>query len=180
MIDPKNIVALNNLEILGTKKIDPSQKIEEALRSYDNESLPHPDPRNPYNDPRNKRTLGESSNEKMIKIFISYSRRDAGDFAEQIQRDFIFYKRYHIFKRVDSRELGEVSGSSTEYYISACDIFVLLVTYGALQSTHLEKDVLQAQRKKKRIIPCFHKNVRAYDIKWGLRFKGLHSVTNMT
>lgn len=66
MIDPKNIVALNNLEILGTKKIDPSQKIEEALRSYDNESLPHPDPRNPYNDPRNKRTLGESSNEKMI------------------------------------------------------------------------------------------------------------------
>ena len=58
-----------------------------------------------------------------------------------------------------------------QYYrnnISNCDIFVVIVTDGALQSPHVEREVLQAQSEKKTIVPCFHKGVINSDIKWGL------------
>jgi hypothetical protein len=102
------------------------------------------------------------------KIFVSYSRRDAGDFAEQIQNHFAGFGEYDIFTDVDSIRVGDIWTSTIEGNISNCDIFVVIVTPGALQSPHVENEVLQAQREKKRIIPCFHRNVSASDIKWEL------------
>ena len=89
-----------------------------------------------------------------VKIFVSYSRRDAGDFAAQIQRHLPSFK-YNIFTDVDSIRAGDVWSSTIESNISNCDIFVVIVTYGALQSQHVENEVLQAQRENKTIIPCF-------------------------
>jgi hypothetical protein len=39
----------------------------------------------------------------------------------------------------------------------------------ALKSEWVEKEVLQAQRENKRIIPCFHKFATNQDIKWNLK-----------
>ena len=102
-----------------------------------------------------------------MKIFVSYSRRDAGDFANQIHRHLSSFKD-DIFTDVDSIRAGEIWSNTIETNISNCDIFVVIVTYGALQSPHVENEVLQAQKEKKIIIPCFHRTVIGSDIKWGL------------
>ena len=102
-----------------------------------------------------------------MKIFVSYSRRDAGDFANQIQRHLSTFK-YCIFTDVDSIRAGEIWSNTIEENISSCDIFVVIVTHGALYSPHVEREVLQAQKEKKTIIPCFHRTVIDSDIKLGL------------
>ena len=102
-----------------------------------------------------------------MKIFVSYSRRDAGDFATQIQRH-LSSSNDNIFTDVDSIRAGEIWSNTIETNISNCDFFVVIVTYGALQSPHVENEVLQAQKEKKIIIPCFHRTVIGNDIKWGL------------
>jgi hypothetical protein len=102
-----------------------------------------------------------------VKIFISYSRRDAGDFAEQISKHLANFN-YDIFTDIDSITAGDVWSTTIETNISNCDIFVIIVTHGALHSPHVSNEVLQAQREKKRIIPCLHKTLGHSDIKWGL------------
>ena len=44
-----------------------------------------------------------------------------------------------------------------EENISNCDIFVVIVTDGALQSPYVEREVLQAQRDKKQLFHVFIK-----------------------
>ena len=102
-----------------------------------------------------------------MKIFVSYSRKDAGDFANQIHMHLSSSKD-DIFTDVDNIRAGEIWSNTITTNISNCDIFVVIVTYGALQSPHVEKEVLQAQKEKKIIIPCFHRTVIGSDIKWGL------------
>ena len=102
-----------------------------------------------------------------MKIFVSYSRKDAGDFAQQIQRYFTSFK-YDIFTDTDSIRVGETWDTAIETNISSSDIFVVIITYGALQSPHIDNEVLQAQKEKKRIIPCIHRTLRDSNIKWGL------------
>ena len=102
-----------------------------------------------------------------MKIFVSYSRKDAGDFANQIHMHLSSSKD-DIFTDVDSIRAGEIWSNTITTNISNCDIFVVIVTYGALQSPHVENEVLQAQKEKKIIIPCFHRTVIGSDIKWGL------------
>jgi hypothetical protein len=102
-----------------------------------------------------------------VKIFVSYSRKDAGDFANQIHMHLSSSKD-DIFTDVDSIRAGEIWSNTITTNISNCDIFVIIVTYGALQSPHVENEVLQAQKEKKIIIPCFHRTVIGSDIKWGL------------
>jgi hypothetical protein len=106
-----------------------------------------------------------------MKIFVSYSRRDAGDFAEQIQSlfaGFEHYEHYEVFTDVNSIKARDMWSDTIEDNISSCDIFVVIVTNGALQSPHVETEILQAQKEKKRIIPCFHRSVRNNNIKWAL------------
>ena len=102
-----------------------------------------------------------------MKIFVYYSRKDAGDFANQIHMHLSSSKD-DIFTDVDSIKVGEIWSNTITTNISNCDIFVVIVTYGALQSPHVENEVLQAQKEKKIIIPCFHRTVIGSDIKWGL------------
>jgi hypothetical protein len=103
-----------------------------------------------------------------VKIFVSYSRTDAGELAEQTQRRFYDSEQYDVFTDVNSIKVGDVWSNTIENNISNCDVFVVIVTHGALQSPHVENEVLQAQREKKRIIPCFHRSVIHSEIKWGL------------
>jgi hypothetical protein len=108
-----------------------------------------------------------------VKIFVSYSRRDAGDFANQIQRHLSTFE-YHIFTDIDSIKAGEIWSKIIEKNISNCDIFVVIVTNGALQSLEVEGEVLEAQKKNKKIIPCIYRYIRKDKIKWGLeKFQGV-------
>jgi tetratricopeptide (TPR) repeat protein len=100
-----------------------------------------------------------------VKIFVSYSRRDAGDFADQVQRHLSNFQ-YNVFTDVNSIMAGEVWSKTIEENISNCDIFVVIVTHGALQSPHVEREVLQAQKEKKKIIPCFFRGINPTKIKW--------------
>ena len=108
-----------------------------------------------------------------VKIFVSYSRQDAGDFAEQIQRYLSNFK-HEVFTDVNSIKLGDIWSNTIEDNVQNCDVFVIIITYGALQSPHVENELLQAKQQKKKIFPCFHKRVRESDIKWGLhRIQGI-------
>jgi hypothetical protein len=102
-----------------------------------------------------------------VKIFVSYSRRDAGDFANQIRRHLSTFN-YDIFTDVYDIKGGDIWSNTIEENISNCDIFVIIVTYGALHSPHVEREVLQAQNQNKIIIPCMHEDVEHNEIKWGL------------
>ena len=100
-------------------------------------------------------------------IFVSYSRKDARDIANLLNINLSSFN-YDIFTDFDDIRAGENWSNSIEENISKCDIFVVIVTYGALHSPHVEREVLQAQREKKTIIPCFYRSVLNTDIKWRL------------
>jgi len=102
-----------------------------------------------------------------LRIFVSYSRRDAGDFAEAI-RDHLTSFNNTVFTDTNSINGGEIWSDVIEDNISNCNIFVVIITHGALISQHVDKEVLQAKRDKKRIIPCVHRYVGVAHSKWGL------------
>jgi hypothetical protein len=102
-----------------------------------------------------------------LKIFVSYSRSDAGDFAEATRKHLTGFD-YIVFIDTNSINAGEIWNDINADYISNCDIFVVIITPGVLISPHVEREVLQAKREKKRIIPCVHRHVARADIKRGL------------
>ena len=78
-----------------------------------------------------------------------------------------------VFTDINSINAGDIWNNVIEDNITNCDIFVVIITHGSLVSPHVEKEVLQAQRDKKRIIPCVHRNVELRSVgyangKWGL------------
>ena len=91
-----------------------------------------------------------------MKIFVSYSRTDAGHFAEKIHKD-LTKKGYDVFTDVDGIKIGDKWSNTIEENISKCDLFVIIVTPAALESEFIEKEVLQAQQENKRIILVFIK-----------------------
>ena len=108
-----------------------------------------------------------------MKIFVSYSRKDAGDFANQVDMHLSSFK-YDIFTDVNDIRGGDVWSDTIETNISNCDIFVVIVTYGALQSSYVEREVLQAQKENKKILPCLFRRINLNEIKWGLeRIQGV-------
>lgn len=107
-----------------------------------------------------------------MKLFVSYSRRDAGDFAEQTRRHLTTFN-HAVFTDIDSINIGDIWNHVIEDNITNCDIFVVIITHGSLVSPHVENEVLQAQREHKTVIPCLHRNVELrgvgyINIKWGL------------
>jgi hypothetical protein len=105
-----------------------------------------------------------------VKIFTSYFRSDARDFAVQIRAYLMGGKRkIDVFIDIDNIKAGDVWTDTIATNISNCDIFVVIVTYGALDSPNVEREVLQAQREKKTIIPCFRTELGESErAKWGL------------
>jgi hypothetical protein len=90
----------------------------------------------------------------------------------------IIYKRlkdYHdIFIDIDNIKVGDIWSNTIENNISTCNIFIIIVTHGALESQEVEKEVLQAKRENKIIIPCIYKDVNYDEIKWDLsRYQGI-------
>ena len=105
-----------------------------------------------------------------MKIFLSYSRDDAGDFAEHIYK-VLKNREYDVFIDVNNIKIGDPWARSIEKNISDCDFFVVILTTDSLMKSYVENEVLQAKKNNRIIVPCIHKDVEDKDIKWGLEKK---------
>lgn len=101
-----------------------------------------------------------------MKIFVSYSRLDSGDFADQIYKSL--GKDHDVFTDISNIRLGDIWSNQIEQNIITCDIFIVIVTNAALRSHEVEKEVLLAKKNNKKIVPCFYKGIKLNQIKWGL------------
>jgi hypothetical protein len=102
-----------------------------------------------------------------LKIFVSYSRKDAGDLATYLYK-YLTEQGHGVFIDVDSIRSGQAWTNVIEENISTCDIFIVILTQGAISSSHIEREVLEAQRKNKRIIPCISESLDQNEIKFDL------------
>lgn len=98
-----------------------------------------------------------------MKIFLSYSREDAGNFGS-IFID-IWDNGHAVFIDVNSITIGDPWARSIEHNISNCDIFLVILTPDALRSNYVENEILQAQRENKIIVPCISEDVTYIDVK---------------
>ena len=104
-----------------------------------------------------------------MKIFISYSREDT-DFAKYVNK-YLRDKGHDVLIDVNSIRVGDAWARSIEKNISDCDIFVVILTHDSITSPNVEKEVLQAQKQNKIIVPCINEDVEYSKIKWGLEEK---------
>ena len=73
-----------------------------------------------------------------MKIFVSYSRRDARDFAEQISETL--EDEHDVFTDIDDIEAGDIWTNVIEDNISRCDVFLVILTFASLRSSEVEKE----------------------------------------
>jgi tetratricopeptide (TPR) repeat protein len=105
------------------------------------------------------------------RIFVSYSIDDAGDIADAIYRHYT--KPQYGYSVFVSSADGAIQGGENwlkilEARIAQCDIFLVIITRGALRSNNVYIEVQEARRLNKRIIPCTHSKVDRLHVKWGL------------
>jgi hypothetical protein len=109
-----------------------------------------------------------------MKMFVSYSRKDASHLADDVASRFKSISRgppgpqFDVFTDIDNISAGSVWTDTIATNISNSDIFVLIITYGAeIDRANIENELRQAQRAKIwKIIPCLHKDLE----KFGQRF----------
>ena len=101
-----------------------------------------------------------------MEIFVSYSRRDA-DFAQHVY-DYFEESEHVIFTDVNNIQMGDIWSDIIKDNISKCDVFAMIVTFASIRSKYIEREVLQAQRENKLIIPCFYKDIVESDVIWDL------------
>ena len=102
-----------------------------------------------------------------MKVFVSYSRSTARDIADAVE-EALTGDGHDIFTDVNDIRVGSFWSSTIEKNITDCDIFIIVITHAALRSPHVEKEILQAQRENKIIIPCIYEHVASNEIKWNL------------
>jgi predicted nucleotide-binding protein len=77
-------------------------------------------------------------------------------------------KGHTAYIDVNNITIGDPWARSIEKNISECDIFVVILTPDSITSSHVENEVLQAQKQNKIIVPCIHEYVNYNEIKWEL------------
>lgn len=102
-----------------------------------------------------------------MKIFVSYSRADGGEFAGKVY-DYFKTNSHDVFTDVNNINAGDPWSKVIEENISTSDIFIVILTFAALSSGEVEREVLQAQRERKKIVPAKYKNIRFDEVPWNL------------
>jgi tetratricopeptide (TPR) repeat protein len=100
-------------------------------------------------------------------LFISFSTTDGRDIAQAVHDHYSKYG-HRVFYSPEAISLGKQWSDEVMSSISGCDFFVIIVTFGALLSTEVEIEFLEASRLGKRIVPCRSREVPWTDLKWGL------------
>lgn len=105
-----------------------------------------------------------------MKIFVSYSTADGGEFAEKIHKYFRA-NSHEVFTDVDFIKPGDTWSRTIEEKISSCDYFIVILTFAALDSVGIKKEVLQAQNERKKIVLAKYKNIGFDEVPWTLNPK---------
>ena len=104
-----------------------------------------------------------------LEIFISYKRGEGDDVVREIQNYLTRKKNYFVFRDVDKIEGGEDWSEKITRSIKKSDIFILILTPLTLSSGEVQKEVREAKKWKKRIVPCKHQSVKIDELKkWDL------------
>jgi hypothetical protein len=103
-----------------------------------------------------------------VKIFVSYSNIDGPDIADGISK--LFSKpQYDVFISNINIRPGNLWEKEIQDNLENCDIFIIIVTRGVLNSKYVEeKEIPKAIELKKRIIPCRYYSIPITQLKWGL------------
>jgi hypothetical protein len=96
----------------------------------------------------------------MPSIFISFSTSDGGDIAKHVYEDYK-EKGYDVFYSPREIPYGHKWREEIKRHIEECDLFLIIATHGAINSKEVAKEIDEAKRLGKHIIPCRHD-----DIKW--------------
>ena len=91
-------------------------------------------------------------------------------FARHVHR-YLVNTGHDVVIDVNSIRIGEPWTNSIDNNICECDIFLVILTPDSLRSSHVEKEVLQAMKENKIIVPCINDDVKYSEIKWGLEEK---------
>jgi hypothetical protein len=109
-----------------------------------------------------------------LKVFISYSRLDASETAKAIH-NYLTEIGHQVFIDTSDIRGGDEWRNTIHNEISACEIFVLIVTRSSLRREEVKNEVELAKNLKKRIIPCITKKYVNYqDLQWDLnKYQGI-------
>ena len=114
--------------------------------------------------------------EKMqVNVFISYSRDDAADLSGHLSEHLRQDKGYQVFLDVASLTVGAKWKPRIESAIDRCDVFVLIVTTGSINSNEVREEFAYATSKRKVSMLFKHRSVQfADDLPWGLNDRNMH------
>jgi hypothetical protein len=77
-----------------------------------------------------------------LKLFLSCSREDAGDFKKHVH-SYMRNNGHDVFiDIINSIRIGDLWADSIEKNISNCVIFVVIITIDSLGSKYVEREVL--------------------------------------
>jgi signal peptidase I len=103
-----------------------------------------------------------------LKLFISYSHSDGPDVATKM-REYFKKLRHTVFVSNLDIRVGDNWKKSINSAISTCNIFVVIITRGALNSNYVGYEIKRAVSLRKRIIPCRYVGIPRKDMKkWQL------------
>lgn len=107
-----------------------------------------------------------------MKIFVSHNVAGARDIARHIYKIYTDPKYgYQVFvsSQYESIPYGDNWKRRVKEGISDCDLFLIIITYGALESKQVKEEFLEAKTLQKRIIVCRYSEVEEEKLKkWGL------------
>ena len=101
---------------------------------------------------------------------MSYSRADGGDFADHV-REHYEKDGHQVFVDFYDIKAGADWSESIRDSIAQSDFVAIIVTRSSLKSTEVEKEVLEARRQNKIIIPCRYRGIAWTEIKWDLTIR---------
>lgn len=103
-----------------------------------------------------------------MNIFVSFFPYDSEDLARHI---FNHFKSAGHSVLISSKEIqmGDTPKGNISEQIATCDLFLVIITKGALNSNYVEKEVLEALRYGKWIIPCIYCKIPRDNVHWDLQ-----------
>jgi hypothetical protein len=109
---------------------------------------------------------------KQIRVFISYSRDDGGDFARHLKK-YAEKKEYSVFLDISSLSVGAKWKPRIETAIDSSDIFILILTPKTIDSNEVKDEYSIATKKRKLLMLFKLEQVNANDLSWGLKERNL-------
>ena len=83
-----------------------------------------------------------------VNIFISYSRDDGADFSRHLSKH-LHEKGYDVFLDVVKLSVGAKWKARIESAIDRCDVFVLIITTGAIMSNEVREEFIMLLIKER-------------------------------